>query len=182
MVTAQATWLLVGPWCNSEWCRCWQTRQVVGDPQFSTLWDVDKQFVHAPTWIMAWRRALGSICWTRLHALRLCFPRWQTLQLSSLWTDWWQSVAVGWALIVSSMQACRSTNVSTLLNVWISVNASAIFSRAASDCWSSFLLIRKHRTGSQDFVLISRFLRVLIEFFIVSCKALSWREEPSMEY
>jgi len=29
-------------------------------------------------------------------------------------------------------------------------------------------------------VLTSRFLRVLIEFFIVSCKALSWREEPSI--
>jgi len=45
---------------------------------------------------------------------------------------------------------------------------------------ASFLLIRKHRIGSQDFVLIWRFLRVLIEFFIVSCKALSWREEPSI--
>jgi len=29
-------------------------------------------------------------------------------------------------------------------------------------------------------VLTSRFLIVLIEFFIVSCKALSWREEPSI--
>jgi len=29
-------------------------------------------------------------------------------------------------------------------------------------------------------MLISRFLRVLIEFFIVSCKAFSWLEEPSI--
>jgi len=29
-------------------------------------------------------------------------------------------------------------------------------------------------------VLISRFLRVLIEFFMVSCKTLSWREELSI--
>jgi len=78
------------------------------------------------------------------------------------------------------MQARRSTNVSTLLNVGISVGASAEFSIAASDCWSSFLLIRKHRIESQDFVLTSWFIRVLIEFLIVSCKALSWREEPSI--
>jgi len=78
------------------------------------------------------------------------------------------------------MQARRSINVSTLLNVEISVGASAKFSRAARDCRSSFLLIRKHRIGFKDFVLTSRFLRVLIEFFIVSCKALSWREEPSI--
>jgi len=52
--------------------------------------------------------------------------------------------------------------------------------RAARDCWPSFLLIRKHRIGSHDFVLTSRFLRVLIELFIVSCKTLSWREEPSI--
>jgi len=165
MLTAPATGLLVGSLCNSELCRCWQTRQVVGDPQFSTLWAVDKQFVHAPTWIIAWRRVLGSISWKRLHALRLCGPRWQILKLSSLWTDWWRSVAVGWALIVSSMQARRSINVSTLLNVRISVGASAEFSRAARDCWSSFLLIIRHRSGSQDFVHISRFLRVLIIFW-----------------
>jgi len=29
-------------------------------------------------------------------------------------------------------------------------------------------------------VLISMFLRVLIEFLVVSCKALSWRGEPSI--
>jgi len=130
---------------------------------------------------MAWRRALGFICWTRLDALRLCCPRWQILQLSSLWTDWWRSVPVGWALIVSSMQARRPIKGSTLLNVGISVGASAEFSIAATDCWSSFLLIRKHRIGSQDFVLTSRFLRVLIELLILSCKALSWREEPSID-
>jgi len=29
-------------------------------------------------------------------------------------------------------------------------------------------------------VLTSRFLRVLIEFLVMSCKALSWRKEPSI--
>jgi len=78
------------------------------------------------------------------------------------------------------MPARLSINVNTLHYFGISVDASAEFSIAARDCWSSFLLIRKHRIGSQDFVLISRFLRELIEFFIVSCKALSWRDEPSI--
>jgi len=54
---------------------------------------------------------------------------------------------------------CRSINVSTLLNVGVSVSASAEFSSAAKVCWPSFLLIIKPKTGSQDFVLISRFLR-----------------------
>jgi len=119
---------------------------------------------------MAWRRVLGATFWKRLHALRLCHPKWKILQLSSLWTDWWRSVAVGWALIVS-------INVSTLLSVGISVGASAEFSSAARDCWSSFLLIIKRRIGSQDFLLTSRFWRVLIEFLKLSCKALSWRSE-----
>jgi len=55
------------------------------------------------------------------------------------------------------MQARRSINVSSLLNVGISVGASVEFPRAARDCWSSFLLIIKHRIGSQDFLLTSRF-------------------------
>jgi len=78
------------------------------------------------------------------------------------------------------MQARRSINVRTLLNVGISVGASAEFSRAARDCWLSFLLIKKHRIGSQDFVVPSRYLRVLVELLIGSFKVLSWREEPSI--
>jgi len=77
------------------------------------------------------------------------------------------------------MQARCSINVSTLLSVGISVGASAEFSRTARDCWSSFLLIIKHRIGSH-FVVTSRFWRVLIKFLIESCKALRWREEPSV--
>jgi len=45
------------------------------------------------------------------------------------------------------MQARRSINVSTLLNVGFSVGASAEFSSAAKDCWSSFLLMIRHRIG-----------------------------------
>jgi len=71
------------------------------------------------------------------------------------------------------VQARRSINVSILLNVGISVGAFAEFSRAARDCWSSFLLIIKHRIGSLDFVVTSRFLRVLIKFLIESRKVLS---------
>jgi len=78
------------------------------------------------------------------------------------------------------MQARRSINVSTLLNVGISVGAAAEYSSAARDCWSSFLLIIKHRIESQDFVLMSRFFRVLIEFLILSFRTLSWREQPSI--
>jgi len=147
-----------------QWMMPLETRQVAGVLQFSTLWAVDKQFVQFQHLLET------AICCNMMWSLvtnptALFIVNW--LMAECCWY---------WGAIASSMHARRSINVSTLLNVEIYVGASAEFSREARDCWSSFLLIIKHRIGSKDFVLTSRFLRVLIVFLIVSCKALSYRE------
>jgi len=71
-----------------------------------------------------------------------------------------------------------------MLSIATSVGQLAEPSSAAKVYWSSFRSTKNPIIGSQ-IVQMSRFFSVLIEFFIeffiVSCSALSWREEPSID-
>jgi len=88
---------------------------------------------------------------------------------------------LGWASNVSNMPDRRSKKAKTLSSNGTSVGELAESSRAAYVYWSSFRRTKNPIVGSQLFVQISRFFKVLIEFLIMSCKALSWREEPSID-
>jgi len=108
-----------------------------------------------------------------------CEPMLQTLQLLSRDTNV-LVCPMGWASKVSNMPERRSKNAKTLSSNGTSVGELAESSRAPNVYWSSFRRTKNPIIGSQFFVQISRFFKVLIEFLIVSYKALSWREEPSI--
>jgi len=102
-----------------------------------------------------------------------CEPMLQILQL--LFRDTNVFVCpMDWA----SMPERRPKKAKTLSSNGTSVGELAESSRAANEYWTSFRRTKNPLIGYQLFVQISRFLKVFIEFLIVSCKALSWREEP----
>jgi len=89
---------------------------------------------------------------------------------------------MGWASNVSNFPERRSKKAKILSSYGTSVGELAESLRAANVYWSRFRRTKDRIIGYQLFVQISMFFKVLIEFLIVSCKALAWREERSIGF